>query len=109
MRKRLAQHGGAATVLLTIGSTLIGCATADHQIQYENFSRIQPHVTTRAEVVSLLGEPDHRMGDDWWMYRRPEEHLHAIVEFDENGHVSRKQWIDAEGNEVWEDSTDRTP
>jgi len=94
----------AGLIGLTSG---LGCASREKQFRYDSFARIQPHVTSRAEVVELLGEPDHRVGDDWWMYRRPEEHLHAIIEFDESGQVTRKQWIDPSGDQVWEDSAEK--
>jgi hypothetical protein len=107
LRRVRLQRGISAAVLW--GLAVTGCASPKtNRFHYDNFAGIQPHRTTRAEVVGLLGEPDQKLGEDWWMYRRPEEHLHAIIEFDASGLVSRKQWIDAEGGETWQDTADRT-
>jgi hypothetical protein len=61
-------------------------------------------LSTQADVVTLLGEPSHRVGE-LWMYERPHKHLYAKIEFDADGRVVDTDWIDgAEG--VWEDAED---
>jgi hypothetical protein len=80
------------------------CQSPPDRLVYENFRQIRPQLSTEADVVSLLGEPSHRLGE-LWMYERPEKHLFAKIEFDADGRVVDKDWIDgAEG--VWEDVDD---
>ncbi len=69
-----------------------------------NFSQIYEHRSSHVEVARMIGEPDEKLGDQW-LYLRPGKHLTAIVEFDADGLVARKQWIDAD-SAVWEDSAD---
>ena len=94
-------------VLLVLGCAglfLGACQSAPDRFVHENFTMIRPQHSTQADVVALIGEPSHRLGD-LWMYERPEKHLFAKIEFDESGHVVARDWIDgAEG--VWEDSED---
>jgi hypothetical protein len=63
---------------------MVGCASSERQVSYVGFEQIRTQQTSRAEVVELFGEPDQKMGDGWWMYRRPEEHIHVIIEFDDS-------------------------
>lgn len=100
---RLGVYG--STIGFGMLAMLVGCQAPD-KLVHDRFARIQPHVSTQADVTAIIGEPDHTLGDQW-MYERPDIHLNAIVDFDASGRVSRKQWIDALG-EVWEDSADPT-
>jgi len=81
-----------------------GCAKPD-KLVHENFSQIRKGASTRADVQAILGDPDQRLGDDQWIYQRPDKHLHVFIDFDEKGHVSRTQWIDGM-EEVWHDTKD---
>ncbi len=82
-----------------------GCIFAtgcNDPLQYENFSHIRQNATMQWEVEKLIGDPDQKL-DNQWLYERPEKHLTALVDFDSDGTVTRKQWIDADSG-VWEDS-----
>ena len=81
-----------------------GCATPD-KLTRGHFERVRVHAATQADVRELIGEPDNRLGD-LWMYHRPDAHLEVMIDFDEQGRVARKQWIDAAG-EQWDDSSDK--
>ena len=45
-------------------ATLLGCQMPDRLV-HDNFVRIQPHVSTRADVAVIIGEPDHTLGNRW--------------------------------------------
>ena len=96
-------------MLLTLGfATLFlgACQSAPDKFVHRNFSLIRAQHSTQGDVIALIGEPSHQLGD-LWMYERPEKHLFAKIEFDENGNVVEKDWIDGVKGE-WEDS-DETP
>lgn len=92
----------AGWIWVITASFLSGCA-ADKLVR-ENFSQIRPQVTNEQEVVKLIGEPDSKL-QEYWVYQRPEKHLTAFVEFDDQGKVARTQWVDAM-DPAWEDSKD---
>jgi len=85
---------------------VVGCAPPD-RLAVANYDMIQQHVTTPTEVTELIGEPDNKLGDSW-LYERPDKHLTVMIDFDKNGKVERKQWIDGLG-ESWHDSRDTAP
>jgi len=91
----------AAFILL---AALAGCRAKD-QLSYSNYSQLREHSSTEAEVAAALGQPSAKVGDQW-MYDRPDQHLMAVIQFDEQGRMIRKQWIDA-GGETWEDSKNK--
>ncbi len=94
------------SVVLVLGGMFVGaCASTPDQVMHRNYTQIHENASTRAEVGSLLGSPEHRIGDQW-MYTRPEQHLTVIVDFDANGKVIRKQWVDGKTGS-WEDSHDK--
>ena len=66
---------------------------------------MQTGTSTQADVREALGEPDQVLAD-LWLYERPDKHLVVKLEFDDQGRLQRKEWIDAAG-ETWEDSSDR--
>ncbi len=102
--RSLARLGGLAIVLVSV-AMLVGCQAPD-KLVYDNYTRIQTHLSTQADVTHSIGDPDHVLGERW-MYERPEKHLNVFVDFDESGRVVRKQWIDAL-DETWEDSAERS-
>jgi len=77
------------SVAVVFCALLGGCAD---RLTLKNFSRIQVHQSTQADVRMYIGTPDDEIIDRW-MYSRPERHLTVAVTFDE-GIVSRKEWID---------------
>ncbi len=81
------------TVLLT------GC---QDKLTHENFSRIRVDVSTQPIVEGLIGEPTDAFAERWF-YERPKKHLTVLIDFNESGYVSRKQWIDAMAA-TWDDS-----
>jgi hypothetical protein len=90
---------GVAILLLLAG----GCATTD-KLSHGGFDRIRVDATTQDEVRALIGSPDNELGD-LWLYHRPDDHLEVMIDFDEGGRVTRKQWIDGLGSQ-WQDSDD---
>ncbi len=82
----------------------VSCQAPKDRLLHANYLRVEPGVSTRADVRELLGEPDSQLGD-LWLFNRPNKHLLVQVEFDDDGRVTRRQWIDARV-EVWEDSQD---
>lgn len=84
--------------------TFSGCADP---LKYENFSQIREDATMDWEVQKLIGDPSQKL-DNQWLYERPDKHLTALVDFNRDGRVVRKQWIDAMNN-VWEDSEEPDP
>jgi len=90
-----------AVVLLT------GCETKD-KLVHSNYDRIRLNATSQDEVKDLIGDPDNKLGD-LWMYNRPDAHLTVMIDFDEKGQVTRKQWIDAMNDDPWTDSSDHSP
>ncbi len=108
-RHRSTSHLGMAA--LGLATALSGCQGKADNLTYDRFRRVEPYVSTRGDVVELLGEPDHRLGDGGqdtgesiWIYSRHDKHLFARIEFDGRT-VSRKEWIDASGAR-WEDSSE---
>jgi hypothetical protein len=94
------------SVLAVLSAMLVaGCQSRPDAVMHRNFVQIRENASTRDEVSSLLGTPEHRIGDTW-MYTRPERHLTVIIDFDANGAVIRKQWVDGE-NASWEDSAEK--
>lgn len=81
----------------------LGCAKPD-KLTYGRFQQIRTNGTTPDEVHELIGPPDNQLGDSW-LYHRPQTHLEVIIDFNEQGRVARKQWIDGLG-ERWEDCND---
>jgi hypothetical protein len=95
---RILVLGGAVSIL-----GACGCAAPDRLAQ-ANYDRIQQNASSHAEVVELIGEPDNKLGE-MWLYERPDKHLTVMIDFDQNGKVERKQWIDGLG-ESWHDTKD---
>lgn len=91
---------GAVLITSFVAFLLGGCS--QDRLSFENFRHIQTQASTTVDVVRLIGEPDDRLGNQW-MFDRPAKHLHVFLDFDEGGHVTRKQWYDAINN-IWEDS-----
>ena len=87
--------------MLAVSMLAFGCKDL---LVHENFARIRQNATMQAEVERIIGEPDHRLGE-LWRYDRPQKHLTVLIDFDRNGQVTRKQWIDAMSG-VWEDSNE---
>jgi len=98
--KRIASFLALAVVVM-VG----GCATTPDRVMHRNYTQIRENASSRTDVGALLGTPEHTIGDTW-MYTRPEQHLTVIIDFDANGLVLRKQWVDGEKG-TWEDSEDK--
>lgn len=78
-----------------------GCASPV-ELTRSGFDRIRVDATTQAEVQDLIGKPDSELSG-LWLYHRPDAHLEVMIDFDDQGLVTRKQWIDGLGND-WHDS-----
>jgi len=105
MMKHSKYERGFAGLLaaLVIGVGLHGCATPD-KLTFENYSRLHERASSESEVEAAIGEPSSRLGS-LWHYERPDKHLNVMIEFDNDGKIARKQWVDAMAP-VWDDSSD---
>ena len=92
--------------LLCSGMILVCTGCQKDRLCYENFAQIRQNVSNCHDVAGCIGEPTDRLGDQW-IYQRPSQHLYVIIDFDEQGTVTRKQWVSG-GAHVWED-TGETP
>jgi hypothetical protein len=101
------QHSTSLRILCGWAAALgliAGCQPKD-RVSPDNFSEIRQNSSTEADVVAILGEPEHRM-PGLWIYQRPEQHLYVKIEFDDSGRVVRKEWIDGVTGE-WRDTADK--
>ena len=89
----------ARASVAAVAALLTGC---QDKLSHKNFELIQQGFSTQHEVTQLIGDPDEAAANRW-MYERPDKHLFAFVDFDEEGVVARKQWVDAK-EAVWEDT-----
>lgn len=101
--KRRTMEWGTICSVFGVGMLLSGCAAPD-RLAHANYERIQQNASTQSEVEGLLGNPTNKLGDTW-IYERPDKHLTVMIDFDKNGKVERKQWIDGLG-ETWHDTKD---
>ena len=94
-----------ANLALTVAVMLVaaGCET----LTRSRFEMISVNASTRDDVRQTLGPPSHELGERW-QFERPERHLNVLIDFNENGVVTRKQWIDANTGE-WTDTKPPDP
>ncbi len=87
------------SLLLTLGVFfLVGC----DQLTREHYEMITVNVDKEFDVDKMIGEPDSKISG-LWLYEREDKHLVVKIEFDDDGVVTRKEWIDAMGG-TWDDS-----
>lgn len=90
----------------TLGMMSLGLAllagTGCENLTRSRFEMVSVNVSTREDVRHTLGPPSYVM-DGRWQFERPERHINVLIDFDERGVVTRKQWIDANTGE-WADS-----
>jgi hypothetical protein len=72
-----------------------------------HFDMITTNVDAEMDVEKLLGPPNDKVQNQW-VYERPEKHLHVLLDFNDNGVVTRKQWVDGSAEE-WSDSSPPDP
>ncbi len=82
-----------------LGFLAVGCSDP---LTREHYSQIRQNVSTEALVVKLIGDPDQDLGNRW-LYERHDRGINVMIDFNDKGYVSRKQWIDANTGE-WADS-----
>ena len=90
----------ASAATLFVLAPLLGCAAPD-RLSRDGFDRIRVHAATQEEVQELIGPPDSKLAD-MWLYHRPDDHVEVMLDFDDQGRVVRKQWIDGM-SETWDD------
>ena len=91
----------------TLTALSTGCAKSD-RLTRDNYNHVQIHASSKDDVRAALGEPSEILGDDQWLFERPEKHLRCLIDFDDKGRVTRTQWIDAMTN-TWHDSKESKP
>ena len=94
-----------ALLITACGMLAAGCASKPRPT-FEGYSAFTPRATTQAEVVAAFGNPDQVM-DNQWYYSGVHREQTCIIEFDSNGYLARKQWMDA-ANHRWHDSQEAT-
>ncbi|MFH0980608.1 MAG: hypothetical protein V2A79_03600 [Planctomycetota bacterium] len=67
-----------------------------------HYEMIQQSVSTTDDVARTIGDPSDKLPGQWH-YEREDKHLNVIIDFNDQGVVVRKQWIDAMAPE-WEDT-----
>lgn len=100
-------HGRSAGRCIVTALLFTGACRAPDRLTPDNYSRIAQLASTQSEVSALIGEPTNRLGERW-LYERPQQHLFVFVDFDDQGRVVRKQWIDATTGQ-WEDTQPNGP
>lgn len=95
-------NGWKVGLILMAAGPLGGCR--QDPLTRERFSQVHQNASTQAEVRATIGEPSAVLGDRW-IYERPEDHLIVFVDFDQEGRVVRKQWVDGVTGE-WHDTKD---
>ena len=75
----------------------VGCSKVTRQ----NYDMLKVGASTKLEVESSLGKTYTARGDDQWEYEEENRDLSVMIQFDQAGKVSRKEWIDAKHN-VWD-------
>ena len=95
-------HRRSAGLCLVAVLLFTGACRSPDRLSPDNYSRITQHASTQREVSALIGEPTNRLGERW-LYERPQQHLFVFVDFDDQGRVLRKQWVDATTGQ-WEDT-----
>ncbi len=81
-----------------------GCAK--DMVTVEHFNLIHLGTSTRTDVRATLGEEYEDRGEHW-EYERMDRHLTVFFYFDDDGTVTKKDWIDAKAG-AW-DSSDEDP
>lgn len=76
---------------------LTGCA--ENLVTRERFNTIVEGTSTKLDVRHTLGDKYMDQGGQWEYDRMDEDMLVVKVYFDDNGVVTRKQWIDGKTNE----------
>ena len=89
-------------LLAAAGVAALGLATGCDPLTRDRFDMIVVDVSNQADVRHTIGKPTY-VRDDQWHFERPARHLNVLVDFNPEGTVTRKQWIDAARNE-WVDS-----
>src|SRR5215212_7112701 len=87
--------------LIGVALTMPACSSPDC-VNRANYTQIQQNVHTQADVEAILGEPDSKLAD-MWIYQRPDDHLTVMIDFDADGRVARKQWVDGVQG-AWDDT-----
>jgi hypothetical protein len=94
------------SLLIAAGLSVVITGCSSDPLAYDNFRQIRVDASRQWEVEEIIGEPSQKLGDQW-LYERPSKHLTALIEFNDDGVVTRKQWIDAMSG-VWDDSEPET-
>ncbi len=92
------QPGITGFLIVALILSMTGCDS----LTRDRFELINVQTSTNVDVRYTLGEPSNRQ-DGTWHYERPTRHLNVIIDFDNEGVVARKQWIEANTGE-WLDS-----
>ncbi len=81
-----------ATVVLVLASIVLltGCATKLTYGRWRTLTLQSP----KAEVETVLGEPDTLRTDDHWMYHNPDKQITVNVEFVGSDNITYSRWVD---------------
>ena len=93
--------GNVAAVGL-LGLLCLTVSTGCDPLTRNRFDMMKVDVADEADVRATIGEPTLVLPGQWH-FERPERHLNVLIDFNDQGVVSRKQWINTLSNE-WFDS-----
>ena len=86
-------------LVLFLGGVLfvfVGCS----KVTRENWEMIKVGASTKLEVENTLGKEYKAHGDDQWQFENEDKDVDAMIYFDGNGKVVKKQWRDG-NNPEW--------
>ena len=90
-----------ATGVVLVAGVVLAVGGCD-RLTRNHYDMIVQNVSSTDDVAKTIGDPSYKVPGQWH-YERVDKHLNVIIEFNEDGVVVRKQWIDA-GEGVWDDT-----
>ena len=92
------RRGRSATASLFVLAAVALCGC--DQLTRSHYEMIIVNQSTTLDVEKTLGEADYKLPDQWH-YERVDDHRNVIIDFNDDGVVTRKQWVE-EGE--WDDT-----
>ncbi len=90
------------TGMLLLSMAAAGCA---EKLTYERFGMLSRGTSDKVDAEMTLGAPNTKLPDQW-IWERPNKGLTAWIEFDADGRITSKRWVDAERNQIEIDDPD---
>ncbi len=83
---------------------ICGCAllTGCDNLTRSRFEMIEIGHAERFDVQKTIGDPSYPEVGNEWHYERVDKHLNVLINFDEQGKVERKRWLDSLNNDHYD-------